>query len=338
MGGNLLKDITRRHSAEEYINKANDVVRRLRYGVGTSSREVSRIKLIPAYNHKESFGDADIVYATYNNQPLSTEELKEFFKTTRVVRNGEVTSFDYEELQVDLIHAEQDYFEYALAYFSYNDLGNFVGKLARYFGLSHGHKGLYLPLREPNGELIDSILISTDHDATLRFVGLDPIVFNHYGFDTMEDVYRYVQSSPYFNPDSYKLENISAIGRVRDRKRESYRNFLKFNESYSGPVLEKVKDKSVFLERIFRNFFWSEERFNAAMQKYAFDKAVRIKFNGDIVRNLTYLQDRELGEFMKHLRELPQFKPAVLMYLPEDQINNNIMKEYNEHTACSRGN
>lgn len=330
MGGNLLKDITRRHSADEYFTKTTEFSKELVWA--DSYLPFVNLELIPAYKTKASFGDADIVYSTENDEPFSVTELDKEFNPTRIVKNGEVITLDYKELQIDLIHAKQSCFSYAHDYYSYNDCGNFVGKLARHFGLSHGHKGLYLPIRDEEncGNLIDSVLVTEDFYATLEFVGLDYTKF-YAGFETMEDVYRYIQTSPYFSTESYKLENISSIGRIRDRKRESYRNFLKFNESYAGPSISKVEDKTVFFECIFNAFPDAKPRFDAVMKEYVFKKAVREKFNGDIVKKHTGLTDSNLGIFMKHLKSTTLFDPSMIMYLTEDQIRNNIMSIKNEY-------
>lgn len=328
MGGALLKEYTRRHSASEYFQKTEELVKEIAWA--DSDLKFLNMEVIKAYRNKESFGDADIVYSTYDDKPFSVAELDKEFSPQKIVKNGEVISFDYKNLQVDMIHAEKSYFDYAKQYFSWNDFGNFSGKLARYFGLSHGHKGLYLPIRDNNDNLVESVLVSLDHDKFLEFVGLDVETFRA-GFDTMEDVYRYVQSSPYFSTDSYKLENISAIGRVRDRKRESYRNFLKFNESYTGTNAEKVADKTIFLPLIFKSFPGTEERFAAAMKNMLFKRELRNKFNGDIVSLLTGLNDKTLGQFMSHLRKLPSFIPSILIYLSQKTITNMIVSEFENY-------
>lgn len=210
------------------------------------------------------------------------------------------------------------------------DLGNFIGKCFRQLGLSHGHKGLYLKLREPNGNLIDSVLVSTDHDKALQFIGLDPEEFKR-GFETNEDVFRFVQKSPYFNPENYLLQNVSSIGRIRDKKRPSYKEFLKFNESYTGPRFQKVPDKNIFLPAIFKEFPGTRERVNEALAKYALKRLISSRFNGDIVKFFTGLEDKELGIFMQHLKSLPLFSPEVIALSSPDSIIENIKSEYEKY-------
>lgn len=323
MGGNLLKHCTRRHSAAEYNEKVAEILFIFRKHLPYSAKFAA----IPSYRSKESFGDADILYYRAADKPFNAEYIKYLFNPSEIHMNGGVATFDYKELQVDLIFTESRKFNYALSYYSYNDMGNFLGKLARHFGLSHGHKGLYLPIRDDNENLVESILVTEDHNKFLYFVGLDRDVF-HDGFDTMEDVYRYVQSSPYFNIDSYKLENISHIGRVRDRKRESYRNFLKFNESYTGTSCPKVENKSIFLPKIFSAFVGVRSEFQQVMKDLVYIRESKKKFNGDLVSLLTGLTGKPLGIFMSHLKSLPMFSSEILIYLQQSDITDMIVKEY----------
>lgn len=66
MGGNALKNIeTRRYQAEEYFRVAEKAINTL-----TNNYDLERVELIRSYREKESFGDADILYTTINDEPL----------------------------------------------------------------------------------------------------------------------------------------------------------------------------------------------------------------------------------------------------------------------------
>ena len=190
--------------------------------------ELLGFEVIPSYNDKKSFGDMDIIYATYNDVPLEVEVFIELFKPKEIVRNSNVISLEYKEFQIDFIHSPKEEYDYALSYFSYNDISNLIGKLSRRFGLKHGHNGLRLPLRDGDN-MIGEITLTLDHNRTLAFLGLDVEQFNK-GFDNLDEIFSFVAASPHYNPDDYKLENISSAGRVRDKKRETYQKFLKFGE------------------------------------------------------------------------------------------------------------
>lgn len=330
MGGNALPLANcRRHDRKEFETTGIEIIKRIyssvlyKYGVINSD-------LFPTSYcaDKETFGDADILYSTVNNEPLDVENFKVIFNPTQIIRNGSVISFDFNDLQIDMIHCKNEWVDYAFCYHGNYDIGNFIGKLARYYGLSHGHDGLFLPLRDEGG-MFDKILLTRDHDLTLQFLGLDASVFNQ-GFDSAEDIFKFVASSPAYSPEWYKLENVSSIGRIRDRKRDSYRKFLEFGEKQTGPFPEKVKDKSIFFGDIFDFFTGSREQFRNSIAKLSMYTIARGKFNGDIVKDLTGLENKELGEFMKHLKADIRFAPDMIVYTQKHTIDQNILYKYKQ--------
>ncbi len=320
MGGNALKNTTtRRYTADEYFALVDEILLKT-----NKLHAVSRLEVIPAYNEKTSFGDMDILYSVFDGSALHVQNIVDLFQPNEIVKNGDVISFDYKELQIDLIFTPEEKFDYALSYFSWNDLGNLTGKLAKRFNLSHGHKGLYLPLRDEAGNKYDSILITEDHDRALKFVGLDPEVFNA-GFDNLQQIFEFVASSVNYSSEWYKLENVSSIGRIRDKKRTTYQEFLKFGENWTGIPASKVEDKSVFLKQIFEHFPEALPAFEAAVHKHTIKRMLKEKFNGDLVSSWTKLKGQELGIFMKVLRKDFFFSPEILLYLTLERIERNVM-------------
>ena len=324
MGGNALKNTeTRRYSEDEYFAIQPKIFNKL-----MSIEQVSSCYLIPAYCSKTSFGDMDILYTTYSGLPLNTHDIEPVFSPNETVRNGEVMSFDYCKLQVDIIHSPGESVDYALGYFSYNDLGNLIGRITKQLGLKHGHRGLYLPLRDGN-QVFDEILINRDYSKTLEFIGLDHEIFNS-GFDNLEDIFRYVSSSPYYSPDYYLLEKLNHVARVRDRKRSTYRDFLEFGKNWTGPVFVPETDQTVYLPKIFDYSPESYDRFKKSIEGLATLRLSRSKFNGEIVRNLTGLTGTELGEFMQVLKGKIEFSREFVIYQSEEQIDRQIMVQYKE--------
>lgn len=320
MGGNALKNTeTRRYALDEYLRVASLVTVKL-----SSLQNVCKSYVIPHVRDKQTFGDLDVLYSTWSEANVRSDSIQRMFESNEIVKNGEVISFNVEELQVDIIHSSHLSLNYALNYFSWNDAGNLLGRLFKCFNLKHGHKGLVLPLRDGDNKFAD-IPLTLNHDDALKFVELDPEIFNR-GFDNLEQLFSYVSSSPYYNPDFYKLENLNTIARVRDKKRETYNKFLAFGETYCGPVFTDFhKDKSKYLDTIFATFPHAYAKFEEANVKLAARKFLRQKFNGDIVAELTGLSGKKLGAFMQHLRNQFDFKDAVMMYHPEATIRQNIL-------------
>ena len=317
MGGNALKQTTtRRYAAAEYYRAYKALEPRL-----TSIVRAERVALIPAYREKESFGDMDILYS---GDSLTVDAVAAEFTPNQIVKNGDVISFDYNQLQIDLINTKT--FDYSLAYFSYNDLGNLVGKLARRLGLKHGHTGLRLPVRYGN-HFLNEILVTTCHDETLEFLGLDPAVF-YRGFDTLNDIFNFVASSKYFNPAAYALENVSAAGRVRDKKRHTYTEFLKFCSSYTGDVLE-MGDKSLYLGAIFDRWPHVAEQFRTITSEALLTVEAGNRLNGEVVKQITGLSGVELGRFMATVKQHELLgNSAVVMHLDHATIQQIVEELY----------
>lgn len=325
MGGNCLKEtFTRRYQADEYKELCAIVNRKL-YSHGY----MAAMHIIDAYRTKESFGDMDVLYTTYDDLPLCVEDIADMFSNeppNQIVRNGSVISFDFREFQIDFIHSPQSEFMYAKNYFAWNDIGNLIGKITRRFGLKHGHNGLILPLRDGD-HAFDEVVMTYDHDQTLRLIELDPERFN-VGFDTLDDIFEYVSSSPYFNPESYKLENVSHAGRVRDKKRKTYQEFLKFIEEREGTFnVLQMPSKELMVPHVL-SYFDKWGQFNSAVAGLAVQKQAKLKFNGELVSTLTGLEGKDLGMFMRELRQTGRFEPEYMVYLSDENIRQEILSYY----------
>ena len=320
MGGSALKNTqTRRYDLDEYLRIANLVTVKL-----SSLDNVHRANVIPHIRDKQTFGDLDVLYTTWSDVAVRRDSIQRMFSPNEIVKNGDVISFNVEELQVDAIHSLYGASNYALKYFSWNDAGNLCGKLFHKFGLKHGHKGLVLPLRDGDN-CFEDVHLTFNHDDALKFVELDPEKYNA-GFDSLDDLFKYVASSPYYSPEFYKLENLNTIAKVRDRKRTTYNKFLEFGERYTGPIYTEFnKDKCVYLQRIFDAFPHAYAKFEEANARLATQKFLKQKFNGNLVKELTGLSGKTLGAFMQHLREQFDFKDSVLLYLPEATIRKNVL-------------
>lgn len=325
MGGNALKNVpTRRYEADEYFSLTQEVLEKLK----RAKTQAWRFDIIPAYHDKESFGDMDVLYATDDDIPFDVDTVQYIFNPTEIVRNTSVISFDYKGFQIDLIHSKTDEIEYALCYFSWNDCGNLIGKLAHQLGLKHGHSGLILPLRDANNKFHD-IVLTNYHVETLHFLDLDYRKFE-VGFNNLDEIFNFVAASRYYNPEWYKLENLNTIARVRDRKRETYKKFLEFGESWEGPRAAKIEDKSIYLPMIL-NHFRATDEFNVVMRDMALQKLAKEKFNGEIVSRISGLKDKELGGLIKFLRSKNEFTPEMVAYLSPKSIETLITQAMFEY-------
>ena len=230
MGGRALIGLTetRRYAKDEFLVLCNKIEEKLR-------KETKRYELVPWIRSKESFGDLDILAvstAGIDNRKI----IEKVFAPKALIHNGGVFSFNVEELQVDLICVKEEDFETALAYFSHNDAGILLGRVAKdRWDLKLGHQGLSYPVRiNDNTHLIKEVPISKNPERIWEFCGYNFENFKK-GFETLHEMFWYICGSEFFNRESYDYAALNHKNRTRNRKRENYRKFLEF--------LEENKDK-----------------------------------------------------------------------------------------------
>lgn len=293
MGGNALKTTTGRLAKEDYYPLEKTVIAKL--SVAFPDR---RINAIPTYRSKESFGDMDIVIESDRLPVDWLETVRATFSPLEMVKNGPVLSFDVQQFQIDLILTPSHYYSFALAYYSWGDLGNLTGRLAKGMGYTFGHEGLSYK-RYEGDQLIGSIKLSTDFPESLAFLGFDPVRHSQ-GFDDSEAIFKFMVSSTYFRPESFMVDNLNHIARVRLKKRPLYGEFLTFLEDTKPPTQER--NEAAHLQRGFDAFPAFQPAYIAAEQDRVRQKSIKEKFNGEIVSQLTGLSQRELGDFMRDIR------------------------------------
>jgi hypothetical protein len=238
--------------------------------------------------------------------------LLEEFNYNELKKNSHVFSFDYKELQIDLILTAKEDFHTSIDYYNYNDLGNLLGRIAHKMGYKYGHKGLSVIVREGD-YTIDEIVISKNTNEIMAFLGYNP-VGRAFGFQTLEDIYEYVASGTYFNPEIFLLDNRNHKSRVRDKKRATYSGFLTWCEEnkdtlthYPWPSLDERGGCRLTEQWInLADLFWPGVKAKIqAVHDYR-DKCVasHAKWSGGGVMERTGLKGKELGEFITLVKGL----------------------------------
>lgn len=219
MGGKALGYESRRVLKDEFLEIEQYAVQKL-------LSKFDRVLPTVYYRSKESFGDLDLIVP--KPVPLDIIEwLYENFNATKVVYNGDSLensvsiSFDEDEFQIDLIFVHPDNLDIAHFYYSYNDLNNYVGRVAAQYNMKFGFNGLYYETAD------EDFLISKDREKIYTFLGFN---YQRYvkGFDTLEDTFEYVVMSKQFNSSIYQWENLNNINRSRNQKRPNYQKFLDY--------------------------------------------------------------------------------------------------------------
>lgn len=309
MGGKAIKNTpVRRFERSEYFELEARVLAQLR-----SDFSGRRIEAIPAYRAKPDFGDMDVLLQSDGLTLDLPEYLRDTFGSREVVPNGNVISFEHAQFQVDLILTPLGYYQASLNYFSWNDLGNLLGRIVHAHGRAKlGHTGLTYPFKHGD-YMFEELAVERDWAVILPAFGFD---YTRYleGFDTTEDIFRFVTASPYFNRDIYLLHNRNAKSRVRDAKRKTYTDFLDWLEQQPEgalPAYAYPEDRLALLPRLFDALPGFREKFEDTQRRFDEHVLFKERFNGEVVRALTGRNDKELGALMKHLRELAG-SPAAL--------------------------
>ena len=263
MGGNATKQYNTIRLDKDTYNKASKLL------VNLMNQYLDKpFEIIKAYETKDSFGDLDLLSVNntddFEKKLLMNENGKNVF-IHGVVSDGGIKSYAIsfkidnptnpsvllkdnwtKPFQLDFIHKSAEDFDFARQYFSFNDLGNFIGRIASGAGFKFGFDGLYKKIYfNEDGDVVDvkslksqrerqelangkpesnkkiEILITKDFEKAIEFLGFDYPRYTQ-GFKTLEDIFQYVQESKYFHLENFLLDNRKADVRHRDLKRPNY--------------------------------------------------------------------------------------------------------------------
>lgn len=290
--------------------------------------------VVKCYHTKADHGDLDLLIQVPEGSNINwVDYIRNTFKPNAINANGGVYSFDYQGFQVDFIPIPEEKWDTALVYFSYDPLGNIMGKTYHKFNLSYGWEGLYYKFRNFNGVNSQDILISNDVKKIFDFGGYD---YDRYtkGFENLEEIFKFCIAGKYFDAEMFKMENLKHIDKKRNRKRGSYHlflNYLKDNNINTRFAFDSNKEN--YIPAI--NQFFPEanlmQKLDELKKADALKKTIAQKFNGDIVMMwLPNLQGKELGaaisKFKDHMGE--NFDDFILMSSYE-AIKNYFIDVYN---------
>lgn len=292
--------------------------------------------VVKYYHNKADHGDLDLLLKIDNEFHNKKIDLGTFIRKTfrpRVINNnGGVYSFDYKDFQIDFIPIKDSIWEAAVTYYSYDPLGNIMGKTFHKFGLSYGWDGLFYKFRNFNGRNSQNILLTTDAKKIFELGDYD---YDRYlkGFDELKEIFEFVINCKYFDTEIFQMYNLKSIDKKRNRKRGSYHSFLKYlKENDINQRYPFEKDKSVYLQMIEEAF--PEVKFLENLKKLKesddLNRQLAEKFNGYLVMKwLPDLKGKKLGkaitEFKNHLGD--SYDETVLS-ASTDELRNLFINVY----------
>lgn len=324
MGGNALGFETLRLNANEY-HKLAEVITDI----------VPGAVLIPSYRQKPNFGDMDLLYEKGLIEPYELKfRLEEHFELQGESKNGDVLSVGVnvvvpystlETFQLDFIGVPADSFNFSYNYFSYNDMGNLLGRVARRIGLKFGHKGLFYIQRDGD-QVLKEHLLTNKFSIALDHLGYD--VDRYYeGFDTLEDMFKFVMSSRFYDFNKFDLSQRNHKARIRDEKRPNYRAFLEY--ATKNPKVQNIMPEEGGRTYAFGAFPQFYKDYFEILDAHNLHKEFKAKYNGNLVMRVTGLQGKELGNFMNRIK--PFMIPENIKNLRVDVIENIVGAFYRNY-------
>jgi hypothetical protein len=301
IGGKALKNtFTRRYERQEFEDISSEIISIL-------AKDFKKVGMPLFYHKKETFGDVDIVVSMEDCNHNIRDYIEAHFQPNEIFKNGNCWSFDYKELQIDFITTSGEHFDSYLNYLNYNDLGNFIGKIAMGFGCRYGQEGLWLE-HYFKGTNLGKIMLSKDTKKIFEFLDLS---YNKYvqGFEDIEELFVFISNSRYFNWEKVQLENNNKVNRDRDKKRNTYQLFLKWidaNVRDDAHNYQTEKDKTVYYDMI-ANYFPEAQivtEIRRLEYEYCKDLYIKSKFNGGEVMRRFGIDGKILGDKINLFRKI----------------------------------
>ena len=298
MGGNALKIAkTRRYKASEFKELEREIISIL-------GKHAINSQPLLAYREKLDYGDMDILIMSedMNEHGDPKDFITREFSPTEIYKNSNVYSFDYKELQIDFILTPRENWKTSFNFFAWNDLGNFIGKIAHKFNLKYGFKGLEFQYRsEDDSRILGQICLSKDPKQILPFLGFSYERWLE-GFDSMEDIFEYIIGSKYFSIEPFRFKNLSALHKKRNLRRKMYHEFLSYYDEKTKTTFihqhQFNKDKDSYHDMIENEFPGFKKQLSDFKKKDEERKRISELFNGNIIIGRYGITGKYLGLMM----------------------------------------
>jgi hypothetical protein len=318
--------------------------------------------LVPGYLEKQTFGEMVVVIAGDKMPDGWPEMINDMFdcKETFISKIGQSLEpagdisqsseellhrtfcFNMGAVKVDLVSVRSDELHFAYRYLAFGDMGRLLGKVFRRLGVRYGMKGMKVNPLDSNGKEMAKhrIRLTLDHAEALEFAGYDVSRFDM-GFRSLEDVFEYVASSPFFHPDFF-FEHTKKNPRGKDGlvPEKSYQRFLawcqknKSSLSYSKKLTSEEARK-----RVFEHYPWAlkacEDRVKGLRQRPG------SKFNGKLISNVTGIHDGErtqVARFAKKSFASEKDFQAWILSASDAEVENWFSEEYQHYLKSKNPN
>lgn len=292
--------------------------------LGIKSFHVTR-----SVGNKYTHGDMDIIYLLPENVKDLFINLSHLYPSSS---NGMVFSFLYKNFQIDLIQVRPEYYTYACNYFDWNDAGNIIGRMLNQLGFKHGFQGLSYVQKSKScsTQVLKEHKLSYFYGDALKILKLPLYQFKK-GFDTYTDLFDYCKSSPLFNAAIFQFENLNNKNRVRDRKRKTYNIFLEYIASSDCKKDIPLLSEKEKLEFVLNHFPSLKKELEIEDEKDRLNNLLKLKFNGNLVSDLTGLKGKGLGIFIASYKKI--YTSSWILEASEKELKESILNTQEKFNA-----
>lgn len=211
---------------------------------------------------------------------------------------------------------------------SFNDLGNFIGRMCRRFNLKYGEEGLsYVYRRSSNENYKRDLELTQDFKKICSFLGLDYAIWER-GFDSLEHLYTWTIQSPYFSVAPY-LDDMKGNLKGRAQERTTVIKFVSWLEENNISQRPEFAERSSYLPMILEYFPEAnlQEKLEQAYLKEQRDMELARKFSGKLVMKLLpHLEGKELGGFIMNFKASFEDFEAFVLLGSELEIEKSVLE------------
>jgi hypothetical protein len=297
MGGNAFGITLPRINKKNYNNTINEINEIL------VTNNIINFHNLKPISEKLDFGDIDYLISNeYNSINLKSIFNIPNLKTTN---NNGVFSILYKHIQIDFVYVNWDKIETIKIFYDYNDLGNLIGRLAKYYYCVFKPDGLYFKIySEDKSRKLGEVLLSDNIKEIFNFLDLD---YNKYeqGFETYKEAFDFIIKSKLMYIGYYKHKDyVNSKALRRDMVRKTFNKFLHYIHnmpSTEKPIRPDFISTLNILDGTFKDSKVKEIYFQLK-EKERITELNKKAFNGNLVMKLTGLKGIELGEFIKYFK------------------------------------
>jgi hypothetical protein len=274
------------------------------------------------YGDKPDFGDMDVILPIRPDWDAIRADMVRDLGIRETRADGNVFSTAFRGLQTDFFTVPARYLESACTFMSFNDLGNFIGRICRRFDLKYGDRGLDYVYRRADGNYRADLEVTLDFARICAFLGLDHDAWSE-GFGSLPEMFAWVVESPWFSVAPY-LDEIKGNLQKQAAERTTVSRFVGWLRVEGVDKRPVFADRASYLTMVAAAFPEADLLAQIAREQEAEarHRAFTEKFSGKrVMRLVPGLRGKALGELIVRLKASMLDFEAWVLATPQEEID-----------------